>query len=707
MEANYCDPFNTGAWMHQYAALQERQRASREADNVPADQAGFEQQLSDLHLRSSDESSAEGSSPDAGSPVARPAEAHGRIQRTDVGGSMRMPSPFNTRDNWLNNTRYSVDLPRARSSSGDAPPSDLQDGLFSSTRYTAPSELQPVARTKKKKSRGLWSRFKSVVGGKAFAGSRGKKSPSGSASDVDISTEFQVYYAKRGREIEPYEDDEQLISIFRSAAERDRMNPRTVANIASHLRNLSAYLRQNEMAPMADRVNNDSLDADAARYASTNPSIIGALRKLRAACAGQTIDFAKRGREIEPYEDDEQLISIFRSAAEQDRGNPSTVRNTVGHLRNFGAYLRQNEMTPMADRVNEESLDEDAASYACTNPNIVGALRRLRAAYAGQPIDFTRRGRELQPHEEDEQLISIFRSAADRDGMTPGTVTNIASHLRNLSAYLRQNDRAPMIGRINDGSLDADVASYGNRDIAGALRKLRAAYAGQPIDFKRGRGVVVGLHSEDAELLGRFEAAVRRAQVPTETIKRNLGHLKNLANWLFEKDKAPLASRFRGESISNDILEYRDKGGDPWDRFRSALTHLRRLGPGEEIEQLGPGPRVMGPRTLDPYPDDARLIEDATRQALHDLGKSTSRQRMPTNNRASRLRGLSDWLRREQREPIAGRVNGSERQQSELQKDARDYAGATNDWHLRRDLNELRKYEQLVEANQALGLPPP
>ncbi|WP_192247400.1 hypothetical protein [Mesorhizobium caraganae] len=132
MEPNF-DPFDTNAWMHQYAALQEQQRARQQSNNRPAGQASLERQLSNLQLSSSDErsgdaSSGVASSPDAGSPDARPAEAHGNIPRTDVDGSMRMPPQSNLQDNWFSSTRYSVDIPRAHlGSAATTSQSDLRD----------------------------------------------------------------------------------------------------------------------------------------------------------------------------------------------------------------------------------------------------------------------------------------------------------------------------------------------------------------------------------------------------------------------------------------------------------------------------------------------------------------------------------------------------------------------------------------------------
>ncbi|WP_407120876.1 hypothetical protein [Bradyrhizobium sp. STM 3561] len=92
MEPGYNDP---NYWMRWYAEQQELQRARQEADAEPPDQAGFEQQLGELQLRSAEESSSEPSSPEA--PALR---SHENIDRPDIGvsGDMGNCPPDDTRN---------------------------------------------------------------------------------------------------------------------------------------------------------------------------------------------------------------------------------------------------------------------------------------------------------------------------------------------------------------------------------------------------------------------------------------------------------------------------------------------------------------------------------------------------------------------------------------------------------------------------------
>lgn len=201
MEPGYNDP---NYWMRWYAEQQELQRARQEADLEPADEARFEQQLGELEVRSPEESSPE---------AVFPARSHENIQRTNVGGSMRMPPRSNLRDNSFSSTRYSVGVPHAHlGSAANDYRSDLRGRPFSSMRFAAPSEAQSNARTDDNKSRGLFSRVKSRLSNVVDQSRRGS---SGSASDA-VYSELRMDFAKRSR---PSDVD---VDLFESLQERRR-----------------------------------------------------------------------------------------------------------------------------------------------------------------------------------------------------------------------------------------------------------------------------------------------------------------------------------------------------------------------------------------------------------------------------------------------------------------------------------------------------
>ncbi|MGX9432231.1 Ulp1 family isopeptidase [Bradyrhizobium sp. LeoA1S1] len=613
METNDIGWLNTDGWMQEYAALQKQQRARQQSDNMSEHPAGFEQQLAELQLRSSDESSGDPSSSDASSADNHAAQAHGRTQRANVGGSV--PSRSNLRDNWFSSTHYSVDLPRAHlgGSAAEASRSDLRDRLFSSTRYTALSEAQPAARTKNSKSWGLWSRVKSAVG-KVFGGSRREKSSGGAASYVVVHSELRMDFAKRRRAIEPFESDTVLISrIMRASVGSSTFN--TAQRHASHLRNFSAWLNEHQRGSIADRLNQHGLEDDARDYAqdvdpagskNIKDQIIEALENLRHA-------------DLPPAEitDDERLISEFKEAGKSAGCGRSTVSRWVHNLHNFRTWLRPTTLTlsSLLDRPDE--------------------LKRLATLYVEE---------------------------GGKKGVHPALTVLQESHI--------------------------------------------AKAEGRPANFNlHPQQRLAEPPAEDKAIMERFKAAAMQAGAHLPTIDDNLVHLKKFANWLRENNKEPLAPRFRDEALADDIDEYKAQGNDPEDRLHSSLTNLRRLGSGEEnIQQIGPGPRLMGPRLLSPHPEDAGVIDNMFVQALRNLGDSTSEQRQPFHETASRLRGFSDWLRREDRSSIVGRLRGTG-QQHALDEDVKNFrrTKASAKVH-EKDLTMLRNYLQLVEANKALGV---
>ncbi|WP_245287646.1 Ulp1 family isopeptidase [Bradyrhizobium elkanii] len=423
------------------------------------------------------------------------------------------------------------------------------------------------------------------------------------------------------------------------------------------------------------------------------------------------MDFAKRRRAIEPFESDTVLISrIMRASVGSSTFN--TAQRHASHLRNFSAWLNEHQRGSIADRLNQHGLEDDARDYAQDvdpagskniKDQIIEALENLRHA-------------DLPPAEitDDERLISEFKEAGKSAGGGRTTVSRWAGNLYKFHTWLRAKtltlssllDRPDELTRL----ATRYVEEGGKKDVHPALTALQefhiAKAEGRPANFNlHPQQRLAGPPTEDTALMERFKAAAMQAGAHEPTIERNLVHLKKFANWLRENNKEPLAPRFRDEALADDIDEYKAQGNDPENRLHSSLTNLRRLGSGEEnIQQIGPGPRLMGPRLLSPHPEDAGVIENMFVQALRNLGDSTSEQRQPFHETASRLRGFSDWLRREDRSSIVGRLRGTG-QQHALDEDVKNFrrTKASAKVH-EKDLTMLRNYLQLVEANKALGV---
>lgn len=537
------DPFNMDSWMEEYAALQDRQRAMQLADNMPAGQEGFEQQLNELQLGSSGESAAE------------------------------------------------------------------------------------ADRKKHSNNRGWWSHIKSGAG-KAIKSMSGKKS-SGASASYEVSSVLRIDFAKRGREIEPNDQDEELISRFRRAG-HDSVSDRTVQRNASILRNFSAWLNASGRPLMTDRLNGPDLDEDVAAYAQeVDPAdsqhimarTTEAVRKLRLA-------------DLPPPDGDSILISRLSRAVESAGRSRHTVAGWSGDLRKFSGWLRSRNHT---------------LSSLLDNPN------------------------ELN------RLAVLYESDSDREKVRAALKILLEFHGANVQ------------GRAANFNLNA---------------RQRVASRGDDIPHVSGPQ---RLHAEDVALMEKFGRAARQLGIPENTIKNNLVNARRFAKWLFNNNKRPLEPRLRSEALADDILEYRGQNHDPDNRLQSTLTNFRRLATeGEEIVYLGPGRRVMGHRTLNPYPQDERLVDAVADEALRNLGAGATKQKkLIIQKLASIERRFSDWLQREGRQSVIDGLTGGQQPYEQLLQDIEDFKNAIG-----RDARELnfgrhQKYLRLVDANAALGVAPP
>ncbi|WP_316397018.1 hypothetical protein [Bradyrhizobium sp. 33ap4] len=369
------DPFfDSGAWMEQYAAQQER--AGQRRGNA-SQQGNFERQMADLQLDSSDASYVPSASQDRA-----PGGGGRAVRRDDFGGSMRMPPHAALRDSALGGTRRSVDIPRIQlGASAQLPQFSLQDDLFTSARYSMP-DSEPAAQAKSGKSRGLWSRFKSGVG-KAFGGSSSEKSSREETQPEVFSTKFRVDHARqpgRARGGPVPAADETLITDFRNRA-AGNLSGGTIKNAAADLRHLSARLSANGRPSIADRIRRElenaqlenpevenyqleaELDADVETYANDRGRRIkAALKKLREVGAGNTL-FADI-RRLEPYPADATLIRMW-AAAERATGRvePETADRQARRLSRLSDWLRSHHRPAMADRLFTPELAQDVEAY--------------------------------------------------------------------------------------------------------------------------------------------------------------------------------------------------------------------------------------------------------------------------------------------------------------------------------------------------------
>ncbi|MFC3320394.1 Ulp1 family isopeptidase [Mesorhizobium cantuariense] len=582
MESNH-DPFNTNAWMHQYAALQEQQRARQKLDNKPAGQASFERQLSDLQLSSPDESSG-----DAGSPDTRSAVAHGSIQRTNVGGSMRMPPHSSLLDNSVSSTRYSVDIPRVHlGSAAKASQSDLRDRPFSSTRYTAPSEARLAARTKDSKSRGLFSRIKSGLG-KAFGGSRHEKSSGDSLSYV-IHSEPRMDFAKRSRQSDA---DLSLIEEFKVALVGENRKPKTIDNYVTALRMFSEFLQPEGVTLEKLLGDADLLKAkkdDFAKVASANSRnhLGGALDVLQRFRAGNPISApAWVDTQDQPmHPQDKRMIRQFEEAVKAYNGGSGrragrvpapTIKSNVQALRAFARWLLKENKGPLTTRAFNEpkSLALDIEEYTATGGDhrdrldaALSHLRRLgaeglQAVGAGPRL----MGREiLHPYPEDAPTIDGLQDEAwanlgpDATRAKKAPASTMASKLRSFSDWLQRESRGSIMSRISGNSrqkasLDADYKNYvKTTNRTASFDKLRK-YLGNA--YTDDVSIIDGLVSDDLSKLGSDPASQNRKK----TIQNTASYQRSFSDWLQSTGRESIVSRINGTERQRRSLnaDYRD-----------------------------------------------------------------------------------------------------------------------------------------------------
>jgi len=311
-----------------------------------------------------------------------------------------------------------------------------------------------------------------------------------------------------------------------------------------------------------------------------------------------------------------------------------------------------------------------------------------------------KRGRS-EPFTEDKELVSAIKKAARETKISESGVNKLGHDLHHLSHWLRQENRGPIAGRLNidapgHASFVADVQDYlrngGRFAVVAQLNTFAPGSLPSPDELM--------LPAEDADLLARFRVDAEQRKMVPGAVNNSVSGLRLFIRWLRDNNRDPLASQLRGgSSLDNEIAEYRSLGRDPRNRVRSALNDLRRL-----LRGGAPEPRGVGvPRHLTPHPEDAPLIEGALDQALNDLKNPTAELRQVAQARATRLRALSQWLRENDRGSIAGRLNGSNKEQLALHNDVIAFKLAGKRVYAP-DLSHLRSYLRLIEANRALSV---
>ncbi|WP_235999220.1 hypothetical protein [Bradyrhizobium uaiense] len=224
------------------------------------------------------------------------------------------------------------------------------------------------------------------------------------------------------------------------------------------------------------------------------------------------------------------------------------------------------------------------------------------------------------------------------------------------------------------------------------------------IDHARQPGRTRGVSRADEELIEDFRNRAA-GNLSDGTIKNAAADLRHLSARLSDAGRPSIADRIRRElenaqlenpdvenhqleaELDEDVDAYaKDRGR----RIKAALKKLREVGAGNTL--------AADVRRLAPRAEDASFI-----RMWAAAEKATGRIDPKTIDRQTRrMFRLSEWLQMHDRQPIADRLSTPG-----LAQDVEEYKQETKDSKINADLLRLGLYQQILEANRALGLPPP
>jgi len=224
------------------------------------------------------------------------------------------------------------------------------------------------------------------------------------------------------------------------------------------------------------------------------------------------------------------------------------------------------------------------------------------------------------------------------------------------------------------------------------------------IDYARQPGRTRGVSAEDEALIKDFRNKAA-GNLSDGTIKNAAADLRHLSARLSDAGRPSIADRIRRElenaqlenpevenhqleaELDEDVDTYaKDRGR----RIKAALKKLREVGAGNTL--------AADVSRLAPHGADATLIGmwAAAEKATDRIDPKT------IDRQTRRMFRLSEWLQTHDRPPIAGRLSTPG-----LAQDVEEYRRETDDRKINADLVRLGQYEQILEANRALGLRPP
>ncbi|MDX8450835.1 hypothetical protein RFN31_35475, partial [Mesorhizobium sp. VK3C] len=370
--------------------------------------------------------------------------------------------------------------------------------------------------------------------------------------------------------------DEALFAAYRAeAANTAKVSGPSIDRDTTALRKFSKWLAENHQSQIDGRIDDEQLDSLAKNFAGNDAGLLSdtnvALGRLRQASAGRPVTAASTVRRPGTKDDDE-LFAQYRAKARAHLKEP-TVRADLAVLRKFSKWLDENHRTQITGRIEDRGLDALAKDFAeRERARVNPALKRLRQASVGEPLTAS----NVRPGtKDDEELFAQYRAIAAAR-LKEGTMWHDLASLRKFSAWLDENHRTQIAGRLDDRQLDSLAKDFsGNHpkllsEINVALGRLRQAYAGETVTTAKTRPV-----NEENQVIEDAcrSAASRYGQVTLTIYRSTLGRFNGWLSQNFGKGIAQIEPAV----LSRAVDEYKKNAGPGFGTAWGFLQRYRQM----------------------------------------------------------------------------------------------------------------------------------
>ncbi|MEI9425596.1 Ulp1 family isopeptidase [Mesorhizobium sp. Cs1299R1N1] len=401
-------------------------------------------------------------------------------------------------------------------------------------------------------------------------------------------------------------------------------------------------------------------------FSSTRHSIDIPRAHLGSAPTGSQSDLRDRSFGSTRFTAPSEAQTATRTKDSKSRGLFSRVKSGLGKV--FGSRSEKSSRSPVSDVVHSElRMDSAKRSRPPTGADMHPADERLIEQFAA----------ELRAYE-----VVPDGTIGRGEGKVPEpTIKDNLGVLRGFARWLRQENRGPLTTRAfnEPRSLAIDIEDYtkaggDDRDrLSSALSHFRRLGAEGLQSVGAGPRLMgrqtLGPYPEDALVIDGLEKKNLAELAPDSTRPQKTrvsviaSRQRKFSDWLQREGKGSIVSRLNGSAQEQLSLQADHKAFiTATGQTSSQLDQLRQY--------LGADPQI---NRHSPYPDDASIIDGLEKEELRQLGPEVGKQRKVVWNTAWAQRRFSDWLQREGRGSIAGRLNGTAQQKLSLKADQKAF----------------------------------